>query len=89
MQDINFGRVERVRVHDGQPVIGSDAKIERVIKISGKNGSRQERMVDEFRLKLEVLELLTFMRQLGNGVIDVIEIRYGLPFQIRVRGNAA
>jgi hypothetical protein len=38
---------------------------------------------------LEVLELLTFMRQLGNGVIDVIEIRYGLPFQIRVRGNAA
>ncbi len=89
MQDINFGRLERLQIRDGEPVLDSESEIVREIKFGGENGPRREREVDDFLLKSQVIELLAFISQLRVGVIEVLEIKHGLPFRILVREAAA
>ncbi len=89
MQDINFGRLERLQIRDGEPVLDSELEIVREIKFGGENGPRQERQADDFLLKSQVIELLAFISQLRIGVIEVLEIKHGLPFRILVREDAA
>ena len=45
--------------------------------------------VPDFLLKQQVVELFAFFDELQNGVIDVLEIKHGLPFRMVVREVAA
>lgn len=89
MQDINFGRLERLQIRDAEPVFDPGTEIVRELKIGGENGPRQECQADDFLLKSQVVELFGFFEQFRNGVIDVLEVKHGLPFRMIVREAAA
>jgi hypothetical protein len=81
-QQLNFGRVESLNLIDGEPVFEPPPRVVREIKFGGENGPRPERDAVDFSLKSHVVELLRFFDQLGEGTIETIEIRYGLPFRL-------
>jgi hypothetical protein len=83
-QQINFGRLESLTVRDGDPVFDPHPVIVREHKFGGENGPRPELQIADFLLKQQVVELFTFFDQRQNGVIDVLEIKHGLPFRMIV-----
>lgn len=84
MQQINFGRIEAVVICDGEPVSSPRSRLVREHKFGGENGPRRELSIADFLLKQQVVELFAFFDELQNGVIDVLEIKHGLPFRMIV-----
>jgi hypothetical protein len=83
-QRINFGRLESLTVARGQPVFDPNPVILREYKFGGENGPRPELGNADFLLKQQVIDLFAFFDELQNGVIDVLEIKHGLPFRMIV-----
>lgn len=82
MQRLNFGRIERLTIVDGEPVIGPTTVVVREHKFGGENGPRSELNVANFALKRAVVELLDLIAEIQNDEIDQLEVRYGLPFRV-------
>lgn len=89
LQQINFGRLESLEVRDGQPVLSPRPLVVREHKFGGENGPRPELTSPDFALKQQVVELFEFFDEMQDGVIDVLEIKHGLPFRMVVREVAA
>lgn len=83
-QHINFGRLESLTVQRGEPILDPRPVIVREHKFGGENGPRPEIDAADFLLKQQVVELFTFFDELQDGVIDVLEIKHGLPFRMIV-----
>lgn len=88
MQHVNFGRVEGLVIADRQPVLEPPPRIIREIKFGGENGPRPETAIDDFALKAQVVELFRTFDDLRDGVIEVLEIKHGLPFRMAVEAAA-
>lgn len=84
MQRINFGQIGGLTFWAGEPVLDPPPRIVREYKFGGENGPRPELATDNFLLKQQVIELFAFFDQLQDGVIDVLEIKHGLPFRMIV-----
>lgn len=88
MQDINFGRIEGLVIEGGLPSFDPPPRIVREVKFGGENGPRPELGANDFLLKQHVIDLFTFFGELQNAVIDVLEIKHGLPFRVSVEDAA-
>ena len=84
MQWVNFGRLENLKIRGGQPVLNPLPRIVREIKISGDNGPRPESRRDDFLLKNHLTELFAHLDDLGEGTVEVLEIKHGLPFRLLI-----
>lgn len=84
MQALNFGRIENLSVTAGDPVFDPPPKVIRELKFGSTNGTRPELSLDDFVLKAEVRELFDAITGIGDGVIERIEVRHGLPFRMIV-----
>jgi hypothetical protein len=85
MQKMNYGRIERLLVRGGEPVFNPPPRIVRDVKLgSADNGARPELETADFALKKEHIELFENLRSLGDGTIESIEIKSGLPFRLTV-----
>lgn len=84
MQHINFGRIEGLAIRQGEPVLDPHPVVIREHKFGGENGPRPELATDKFLLKQRVVELFAYLDEFQNGVIDVLEIKHGLPFRMIV-----
>jgi hypothetical protein len=84
LQRINFGRIDCLVIRNGEPVLDPTPRKQIEIKFAGENGPRPELGAADFALKQQVVELFAFFDELRNGVIDVLEIKHGLPFRIIV-----
>lgn len=84
MQTINFGRIEGLAILDGDPVLDPPPRVIREVKFGGENGPRPEIDAGNFLLKTQVVELFQHFDQLGDGTIEVLEIKHGLPFRMLV-----
>lgn len=89
MQAINYGRIEGLMIHRGEPILDPLPRMVRQYKFGGENGPRLEVNQDDFALKTHVVELFTQMETLGSGTIDALEIQRGLPFRMTVEGVPA
>jgi len=88
MQKINFGRIERLSIRGGEPVLNPAPRIIRDVKLGAPdNGARREFHSADFALKREHSELFESLRRLGDGVIECIEVKAGLPFRFTVEEN--
>ncbi len=56
----------------------------RAICFGSENGPRPEVSKGDFALKAQVRELLVQLEALGNGVVECIEVKHGLPFKMTV-----
>jgi len=84
MQAVNFGRIEQLSVAAGEPVFDPPPRVMREVKFCAENGARPELSLDAFVLKAEVRELFDAIIGIGDGVIERIEVRHGLPFRMIV-----
>lgn len=83
-QEVNFGRIEGLKVEDGLPVLDPLPTVTQTIRMGGRNGARPETRWQDYVLKKEVVEFFQHLRRLGNGVIDSIEVQNGLPRAMKV-----
>ena len=88
MQRLNFGRIEGLVIRKGEPVFQPAPRIIQDIKIGGENGPRPELTIEDFALKSAVIELFDHLSRIGDGTLESIEIKYGVPFKLVVEQAA-
>ncbi|HEY8506671.1 MAG TPA: hypothetical protein VIL46_18960 [Gemmataceae bacterium] len=84
MQSIWFGKIERLVVRGGDPVLDPPPRFVRETKF-GAAGSRPVRLpVGDYVVKEQVAEFITYLDRMRDGVIDVLEVWNGLPARAQV-----
>lgn len=78
MHKHQFGRVENMRVLDGQPILDDNVRVVQVARLGGENSTKE--FASEYELKRSVWDLFNRLARLENGTIAKLEFRHGLPF---------
>ena len=84
MQQKNFCRIENLHIRAGEPLFDPHPRVIREVKLGGENGSRPEAGIGDFSLKRQVQDLLVQLDRVGDGVIEVLVVKHGLPFSMQV-----
>ncbi|MFI4912682.1 MAG: hypothetical protein ACIAQZ_13540 [Sedimentisphaeraceae bacterium JB056] len=84
MSDINFGRIENLKVTGGKPILDQRAVVIRKVKFGGQNGKRSESQLVDFKLKAQVLDFFNNIELISDGIIHCLEIKHGLPFSMDI-----
>jgi hypothetical protein len=84
LQQINFGRVESLRLAGGEPSFDPAPRVVQTLKMGGQNGPRDEAGLPDFWLKQPLVDLLATIHEIHDGEILAIEVRNGLPFTVEV-----
>lgn len=85
-QRIRYGRVERLLVRDGEPVLAG-VRWKRTVKVGGDNSPHPCAEADDFALRHEVAEFFRLLQELGDAELTDVEVRNGLPFTFAVCGS--
>ncbi len=88
VHEVHFGRIEKLVVRGGQPVLSPPPRVIREIRFKGESSLRPEVLSKDFVLKDQFIRLLRHLEELQDGVIDVLEIQHGLPFRVAVEDAA-
>ena len=84
MQEINYGRIEALRVQDGEPVFDPPPTVLRQYLFGKENGPNANRGVESFALKKKVAELFDIFDREPSLSIQEIIIDNGLPVRMTV-----
>ena len=84
MTRLNFGRIEGLSVRAGAPHFEPKPKIIRDIKLGAETDSMTRLGLQDFELKPQVVDLFKQFKALGNGFVECIEVKNGLPFRLVV-----
>jgi len=87
LQALNFGEIRDLHVKDGQPVFEPRPDVVRSVRLGAENGPRPEIGRTDCTIKMPVLELLEEIRRLGDGRIQRIAVKHGLPTDLTVAGG--
>lgn len=79
LQSINFGRVEVLEIRRGDPVFCPAPMVFVEVKLDAESGPRPETDLEDFELRSEVVRLLEQFDEIGDGAIERIDIRHGIP----------
>jgi hypothetical protein len=80
MRAHQFGRIENMQIHDGQPVLDDRVRVVRAVRLGGENGGTKVPSAEAFELKQSVQDLLDELARIRNGTLVRLEFRHGLPF---------
>jgi len=83
-RDLGFGFIRNLRVVGHEPVLPPPSDIVRDIVFGKRNGPHEIEASGDFLLKAEVVEFLSYLDQLDDCLIEVLIVKYGLPFQMQV-----
>jgi hypothetical protein len=86
LQTLNFGRLERLPVRAGEPVLDPLPPITREYKFASENGPRPEATRPDCALKPQHLDLLRVLDEVRDGTIAVIICKHGIPFSCELPG---
>ncbi|MBP3954803.1 hypothetical protein J8F10_05845 [Gemmata sp. G18] len=86
LQRLNFGRIEGLEVRGGEPVLAPMPRVIREHKFAGDNGPRPEAGRPDCRLKSQVADLMHLLDNIGDGTIEVLSVKHGLPFHAELPG---
>src|SRR5262245_6484062 len=79
MQRTLFGRIEKLIIVAGEPVLDPPPRVVRTVRISGRNTPRPQIASADFALKKEWIEFFIELDTIRDGTISVIEVVDGLP----------
>lgn len=85
ISELSHGRVRGLRTRRGVPCFAVPPEVERSIKLAGTSDPPVPRDKGDFELKGPFVRLLEVLRRVGDGVIDEIDVRDGLPVTVRIR----
>jgi hypothetical protein len=81
LQKTNYGRIEGLRICEGQPIFDPLPRVVKDVKLgAADSGTRPELESGDFALKREHIELFEQLRSFGNGTIECLVVKAGLPF---------
>ncbi len=86
MGEIGFGTLEGLIVLAGEPVLRPAPRIIREVKLAGESTCPSSAAAD-FALKAQVVALFAQFDQIGDGRIERLEIKHGLPFRIVIESS--
>lgn len=79
MQQLGYGRIKRLIVSGGEPIMDPPPKVLRHKRLTGTRRTRPDAQRGDFILKRQLVELFDEFDRLGNGVVDTIKVQDGLP----------
>jgi hypothetical protein len=88
MQELNFGRIERLRVHDGEPVLDPAPAVLRDVVFGKSNTPNPARAKDDFTLKEQVAELFDLFDRERSVTVESLVVQNGLPVRMTVADAA-
>ena len=88
MQEVNHGRVERLEVRDGEPVLDPPPTILRTCLFGRENGPNAALCKDNFVLKKNVVEMFEIFDRYQSFMIDELVFADGLPVRMTIREKA-
>lgn len=83
MQNLNFGWINGLVVRNGEPVFDPPPRLVKNVKLDGDDEPRIERELEDFTLKAEIVRLISSFGNLENGEPVDLEIRHGLPCNMK------
>ncbi len=89
MQLQNFCRIERLEVRLGEPVFEPAPTVIQHVRIGGDNDPKVQVHLKNYALKQAQIELFQHLDELGTGVVDELEVRYGLPQHLKIKRPVA
>jgi hypothetical protein len=81
MQRLGFGLIQNLHIQGGEPIFDGNTKVSRDIRI-GDRSAHRELEGQDFLLRREVVALFALFTENQDGVIELLEIKHGLPFRI-------
>lgn len=84
LQRLNFGHIHNLCVVRREPVLDPLPVVIRELKFGGDNRPRPELQRGNFLLKLQLVDLFELFDRLGQGTIELLEFKNGLPFRALV-----
>jgi hypothetical protein len=84
LQNLNFGRIEGLRVKAGEPTFEPAPRLIQKLKMGGENGPRRETVLPDFWLKAQTIEMLEAIARIGDGQVLAIEVKNGLCFSVEI-----
>lgn len=88
IQETRFGSIRNFRLSDGKPVINNDTDICVEYKLSGIESREEVMDIKTLINKPQVQTMFARFRQVGNGIVECLDVRDGLPFKMIVRHKA-
>jgi hypothetical protein len=82
LQAVNFGEIRGVRVQDADPILEDDTVVVIDTKLDKAEEPRAELGLADFELRDEVCRLMARIDAIGDGVIERLEVRAGIPRRI-------
>jgi hypothetical protein len=84
LDSVHYGRIERLLIRDGQPVVIDDTRIIHTVKFGKASPARTSSEDRDFVLKRELVEFLAHLARVGNGFVLRIEIAGGQPLLLEI-----
>jgi hypothetical protein len=78
-QSTNFGSIQYLAVVNGEPTFLPPPVVVLELKLDSDDESRPEIDLHDFLIRGEFQRLLNWLDRFGNGMIDKIEVRAGIP----------
>ena len=84
MQEVNFGRIEGLHVHDGEPHFMPAPRVLRDIVFGKVNAPNAARTRDDFALKEQLIELFELFDRERSVTVESLVVQNGLPVRMTV-----
>jgi len=88
MSECRFGRIENVRVRNGQPILDKDVRVIRVARLGAHADSTDSVATEEFELKRTLRDLFDELERLRDGTVVTLEFRHGLPRRLETTNSS-
>lgn len=90
LQEVGFGRVERLSVRGAEPVWSPSPRVVRQIRLGKGDAAHPTQRAADFALRGEVVDLLALFDRERDLHVESIEVQHGLPVRVAVAtdGNA-
>ena len=83
MRRLHFGQILGLHLRTGNPVFDPAPQLVRDRKLAGESLPRPDPAGEDFLLKEQIVELFRLFGEIQDGVIELIEVKDGLPFRVR------
>ncbi|MFO0815308.1 MAG: hypothetical protein U0796_19000 [Gemmatales bacterium] len=83
MQRFAFCDIRHLPIVRGEPVLAG-LQVVHELKLGADNDPRIQLHLKDFILKKCQVELMEILDSVGDGVLESVEVKFGLPYRVRV-----
>ncbi len=84
-QELGFGTIRNLDVRDREPILGPKTEVVFDLKLDSDEMPRPEQSLSDFVICDEIRRLFTLLDALGDGAIDHVEVRAGIPRRVQFK----